>query len=120
MPRFVILEHTWRGVHWDLMFEPPHGERLLRTWAIDEPLAYSRAVLARALGDHRPTYLDYEGPISGDRGHVHCVDAGTYVARMWTENDVVLEITGRIWRGCLAVSRDNAGHWELFLEPAPD
>ena len=32
MPRFVVLEHTWNGVHWDFMLEA--GE-VLRTWAID-------------------------------------------------------------------------------------
>src|SRR6478672_1315886 len=32
MNRFVVLEHRWQGVHWDLMFE--RGD-VLCTWAID-------------------------------------------------------------------------------------
>lgn len=31
--------------------------------------------------EHRRLYLDYEGPISGDRGSVRRVDAGTYERR---------------------------------------
>ncbi len=59
MPRFVVLEHVWNGVHWDFMLEC--GE-VLRTWAIDAPIvAGQRPVPARALADHRRIYLDYEG-----------------------------------------------------------
>ena len=35
MPRFVLLEHRWNGVHWDFMLEA--GD-VLRTWAIDAPV----------------------------------------------------------------------------------
>ena len=35
MPRFVLLEHVWNGVHWDFMLEA--GD-VLRTWAIDQPI----------------------------------------------------------------------------------
>ena len=74
MARFVLLEHVWNGVHWDLMLE--HGE-VLRTWAIDSPVVAGRDLPARALADHRRLYLDYEGEISGDRGHVRRIDTGT-------------------------------------------
>ena len=80
MLRFVLLEHNWNGVHWDLMLEA--GE-VLRTWAIDAPIVSGRDLPARALGDHRKIYLDYEGQISGNRGNVRRVDAGTYRALVW-------------------------------------
>src|SRR5262249_5609576 len=67
MPRFVLLEHTWNGVHWDLMLE---RDGVLRTWAIDAPVVSGRDLPARSLGDHRLVYLDYEGEISGGRGRV--------------------------------------------------
>ena len=35
MPRFVLLEHHWDGVHWDLMLDVG---AVLRTWAIDAPI----------------------------------------------------------------------------------
>ena len=47
MPRFVLLEHVWNGVHWDFMLEA--GE-VLRTWAIDAPVIAGRDLPARALG----------------------------------------------------------------------
>ena len=65
MPRFVILEHHWNGVHWDLMLEV---DDRLRTWALDAPIAPGMDVPARRLPDHRAVYLDYEGAISGGRG----------------------------------------------------
>ncbi len=75
MPRFVLLEHKWNGVHWDFMLEA--GE-VLRTWAIDAPLVAGRDLPARALDDHRKVYLEYQGEISGNRGSVRRVDAGVF------------------------------------------
>lgn len=73
--RFVLLEHRRDGVHWDLMFE---AGPVLWTWAIDEPVVAGGDLSARRLADHRPAYLDYEGPISGGRGTVRRVAEGTY------------------------------------------
>jgi hypothetical protein len=67
MPRFVILEHDWPVRHWDLLLEA--GERL-RAWRLlAEPIPGS-TVAAEPNADHRPFYLDYEGPVSGGRGRV--------------------------------------------------
>lgn len=90
--RFVVLEHRWNGVHWDFMLE--HG-RSLRTWAIDEPIVAGVELPARALPDHRIAYLDYEGPISGDRGSVTRVDEGLYVPIEWTADRVRARLSGR-------------------------
>jgi hypothetical protein len=91
MPQFVLLEHTWNGVHWDFMLEA--GD-VLRTWAIDAPIVSGRDLPARALGDHRKIYLEYEGPIAGDRGHVRRVDAGTYRLQIWGQEHVRVELSG--------------------------
>ncbi len=91
-PRFVVLEHRWNGVHWDFMLE--HGESL-RTWAMDEPIVAGVELPARALPDHRIAYLDYEGPISGDRGSVSRVDQGVYVPIEWTDDRVRVRLLGR-------------------------
>ena len=74
--RFVILHHTVHGgEHWDLMLE--HGDVLLTWQLFSDPTASPVFPLrARRIGDHRKRYLDYEGPISGDRGHVTRVDHG--------------------------------------------
>ena len=89
MPRYVILQHEMpaghedRPLHWDLMFE---WHDSLRTWALAcEPRA-GVEIAARRLSDHRLAYLDYEGPVSGDRGSVRRWDAGTYEGT-WEEAD---------------------------------
>ncbi len=75
--RFVILHHRVAGgEHWDLMLE--HGDTLA-TWQLSrQPTTPAELpIAANRIGDHRRAYLDYEGPISGDRGEVRRVDAGT-------------------------------------------
>src|SRR5262245_41993464 len=83
MPRFVLLEHRWNGVHWDLMLETETGG-LLRTWAIDSEVVAGLDLPARELGDHRADYLDYEGEVSGNRGTVRRIDRGEYTTEIWT------------------------------------
>lgn len=80
MPRYVILQHITpphaeRGTHYDLMLEL---DGKLLTWAIPEPPRAGLQTAVTKLPDHRLAYLDYEGPISGDRGEVRRVDAGEY------------------------------------------
>jgi hypothetical protein len=91
MGRFVVLEHDWNGVHWDLMLEV---DGALRTWAIDETIAAGRDLPARALPDHRLHYLEYEGEISGGRGSVRRVDRGLYESRLWTPELIRVRLDG--------------------------
>jgi hypothetical protein len=106
MPRFVVLEHHWNGVHWDLMLERGDG---LRTWAIDAPIAAGIDLPARALGDHRSRYLDYEGAISGNRGEVRRLDRGLYTARLWTADRIRIELHGAQLWGPAELRRSGAG-----------
>ena len=73
--QFVVLEHDTRvGVHWDLMVES--GEMLV-TWQLSlAPLKQRRKIDAHRIFDHRLEYLEYEGPISHDRGKVAQWDRG--------------------------------------------
>jgi hypothetical protein len=79
MPRYVILRHempgSQRGLHWDFMLE---NGPLLRTWALDQEPCAGMTIRAEVLADHRAAYLEYEGPISGDRGTVLRWDSGEY------------------------------------------
>ena len=91
MPRFVVLRHSLpteseRPTHWDWMFETNGA---LETWAteplelpmdnIDELLlTRPYSVRAQRLQDHRLAYLDYEGPVSENRGSVARILQGTY------------------------------------------
>lgn len=77
MPRFVILTHDHPFLHWDLLLEQ-EGVGALRAWRLlAEPLS-APTIDAEPLADHRALYLDYEGPVSGGRGHVVRWDTGDY------------------------------------------
>jgi len=75
MPRYVILEHDWPQKHWDFMLEV--GD-VLQTWKLPIAPAANVEMPGEKTFDHRLMYLDYEGPISGDRGSVVRWDAGSY------------------------------------------
>lgn len=105
MPRFVVLEHAWNGIHWDFMLEVGGS---LRTWALESPIEPNRDIAARALGDHRLAYLDYEGPISGDRGTVQRRDRGDYELLGECPDEVRVKLRGGQIRG-LAVLRREIG-----------
>ena len=70
--QLVMLHHT--GVeqpHYDVMFETEPGS-LLTTFRFSE-LPSLRATEVEKLPDHRRLYLDYEGPVSNNRGQVRRV-----------------------------------------------
>ncbi len=114
MPRFVILEHQWNGVHWDLMLE--QGEALA-TWAIDAPIVDGVDLPARSLASHRRHYLDYEGPISGDRGTVRRVDRGTYEAVVWSPDRIVVQLQGETTQGTAELWRPEPPRSETLRRP---
>jgi peroxiredoxin (alkyl hydroperoxide reductase subunit C) len=71
--RFVVQRHDVApgDVHWDLMVED--GGALVTLKLVAEP---GGGVAGTRSFDHRLRYLEYEGPISGDRGSVALADAG--------------------------------------------
>ena len=75
MPQFVLLQHDHPELHWDFMLES--GDVLL-TWRLDQIPGELAEIEAQALPDHRKAYLDYEGPVSGDRGSVVRIDRGSF------------------------------------------
>lgn len=108
MRRFVILRHelpagSSRASHWDLMLEDGPA---LRTWALAELPRDGRQVDAEPLPDHRKVYLDYEGPVSGNRGTVRRWDWGTYEALPASGRGVRLRLVGNRLQG------------EMRLDPA--
>jgi hypothetical protein len=77
---YVILHHEGIGLpHFDLMFELEPGAAL-STWRCEQWPVRDRIRITRLL-DHRRDYLEYEGPISGGRGHVRRVASGQYLLR---------------------------------------
>lgn len=112
MARFVLLEHRWAGIHWDLMLE---REGVLATWALDEPIAPGVGHRARRLADHRLVYLDYQGPISGDRGSVRRLDRGTFETLSWDACRIVVQFSGSQLNGVGAFQVQESGPDEPLL-----
>jgi hypothetical protein len=113
----VILEHTGSaeykpGVHWDLMLEV--GDRL-RTWELDAVPADGITIHATELGLHRLDYLDYEGPVSGNRGSVRRWDSGTYDLLHETPGELEIAIQGVKIGGKVLLRRDahDEATWSL-------
>jgi len=96
MPRFVVLEHDHPTLHWDWMLED--GESLL-TWRLEEPPQSESAIAATALAAHRLAYLDYEGPVSRNRGTVKRWDAGSFIWLVHAADLLQVQIAGNRLRG---------------------
>lgn len=118
MPRFVLLHHVVppgyrRGTHYDLMLE--HEGRLL-TWALAELPQANLSVAATQLPDHRLDYLDYEGPVSSDRGEVRRVDEGTFD---WIGQDdlrIRVLLRGHSGTAPLELRRETGDQWMARLD----
>jgi hypothetical protein len=139
MPRFVVLYHECppdyeRPSHWDIMLEAGGS---LRTWALLElPRGWQAArsytasscaacaetsadnlVDAERLGDHRRDYLEYEGPLTGKRGQVTRIDAGSFETIEESDERWQVELFGERLRGqiTLEAGEANANDWTLTL-----
>lgn len=76
--RYAILAHEGiRDPHVDLLFETAAGSMLAAWRAPRWPLSTGDPLTP--LPDHRPLYLDYEGPLSGQRGAVRRLAAGSHI-----------------------------------------
>jgi hypothetical protein len=103
---FVLLRHkTANEVHWDLGLE--QGDTLA-TWRIlQDPTNRARInpdesllpIPAERIGNHRKAYLEYEGPLSGDRGHVTRIDRGHWEALKLTTDTWEFRLTGAMLTG---------------------
>jgi hypothetical protein len=115
MPRFTILEHdNPRGKHWDLMLEM--GESL-KTWALAVAPASNVEILCQSLPDHRLVYLDFEGPLAGDRGSVTRWDSGTFQFQQQGDTEYVVELSGDKLHGRAMLNKmpDDPSRWRFLL-----
>lgn len=117
MPRFAILTHDYPTLHWDLLLE---WEGTLRTFRLPAPPDGSSKCAALLLPDHRLLYLDYEGPVSGNRGEVIGWDRGELE---WLEQEpgrMAVRARGARLHGILRL-RANAdrAEWEFTYAEEP-
>ena len=110
MPRFVILEHDHPHLHWDFMLEK---EGKLCTWRLAmPPLGEMVELQAEAILDHRLEYLEYEGPVGGNRGKVARWDRGGYEmqgSEEWGRWDIVIQ--GERLRGHVILEKIDGTAW---------
>lgn len=120
MPRFVLLEHDHPALHWDFMLESDNG---LLTWRLDQVPSEVGEFDALALPDHRKAYLDYEGPVSGNRGTVVRIDRGTFELQTSEDEILVVRLDGRRLQGTAQlrkVSVDGStdeSAWRMIWQP---
>ena len=102
----VLLAHELPDgtshVDWMIASEPTGREPLV-TFRLEnriDEMAAGQRLLAQRIDDHRPAYLDYEGPVSGDRGTVRLLTRGTVIS--W-------QTTGDRWRMEIDWSDPNGG-----------
>ena len=121
MPRFAILYHetpagSSRPHHFDFLLQS--GD-ILRTWALTEQPSAGQAVEARVLADHRLHYLDYEGPVSENRGTVTRWDGGTFQWLSDTPREVRVRLTGARLVGTVSLTSrtDTSGTWDFLFLP---
>ena len=118
MPGYVILYHQQNTpsadlTHWDLMLEK---DGTLRTWKIYQEPAADQRLAATLLPDHRLAYLQYEGPISGDRGRVSQWDHGTFQGIVPADSRFFsVQLNGNIFRGTLTLQPPAANNedWKI-------
>lgn len=109
MPRFAVLQHDHpRGLHWDFFLE---SGAILRTWALAKPPDTLEPVPAQALFDHRLAYLDYEGPVSGQRGTASRWDAGTAELVHESADELVVRLSGNRLQGVATLTGQAAVVW---------
>lgn len=115
MPRFVILTHDWPFPHLDFLAE---CGGVLRAWRLlTEPTA-DADIPAEPNFDHRLFYLDYEGPLSGERGSVSRWDAGTGEWLADEPDRVEIDLRGSKLTG-RAVIRSDGGAWTFRVTAPP-
>jgi hypothetical protein len=113
MPRYVLLEHDHPVLHWDLMLESADA---LHTWRLPQPPRTAEVLPAVRIGEHRLAYLDYEGPLSGNRGRVRRCDAGHFEWLQHDECQIVLRLNGGTLKGLLRLDRQEGDQWLLRFE----
>lgn len=93
--RYVILHH--QGIetpHFDLMVETAE-DSALSTWRLDRwPPADGD--IATPLPDHRRAYLEYQGPVTNNRGHVQRIACGTCLIQHNSSDQLVAQLDGKV------------------------
>jgi hypothetical protein len=117
MPRYVILKHDISGgSHFDFMLETGGA---LKTWSLPHAPEPGGEMEVKALGDHRLAYLEYEGPLTGDRGWVARWDRGTYEVEQQSASAWTVRLSGEKLSGRVLLRQisDTQTSWRFLFTP---
>ncbi len=110
----MLLHREREGSHFDLMIE---NGPTLATWKMDTPPedAQAEGIPCARIAEHRRRYLEYEGPISGDRGLVARHDVSTCRALQRSDATWRLAFNGSRLGGIFLLERagDQGAAWRL-------
>lgn len=118
--RTVLLRHTLPDgtEHYDWLTQPAPEAPLVAFRVIERiDLPACVAFTAQRIPDHRPVYLDYEGEVSGGRGHVTRVATGTAVLTLGTDTATLTLNFGPAPRAATG-TRQSADLWSFTFVPA--
>ena len=113
---YVLLHHKISDKeHWDLCLDL--GE-VLATWRVlsdprVRPDKTDAGWPAQRIQDHRRAFLEYEGPLSGDRGDVRRVDRGVWGSIEQGPAGWVVRLEGEVLRGVYRLPAE-AGPGEML------
>jgi hypothetical protein len=116
----VLLKHSLPDgtVHWDWLLERESGEARVMTFRVHQPWPVMAGPIARpwhaeALEDHRTVYLQYEGPVSGNRGHVERAASGAVLWHGLDRRSIDLEVRWQVIHPHAGVAMDarSVGPW---------
>ena len=104
LPAGSLLEGQARQSHFDLMFQV---DEFLLTWECASwPPVERGDHPVRSLAPHRLAYLDYEGPVSNNRGFVQRVDAGQHAIINRNADSLRTRVHGEQFVGLLELTSD--------------
>ena len=75
--------------------------------------AAGRVVEVAQVVPHRIAYLDYEGPVSGNRGTVQRWDRGEFRIAEVSDTSIRIHLHGAKLDGTIALSRLEGDRWQL-------
>ncbi len=115
---YVIQKHDASRLHYDLRLE---REGVLKSWAVPKEPPTQKGVkrLAVQVEDHPIEYAGFEGVIAEGEygaGTVEIWDKGTYEARKWREDEIIVQMNGSRLDGryCLIRFRKTKNGWLFF------
>ncbi len=106
-PRFVVQRHASRTPHYDFRLE---CDGVFKSWAVPKGISnqIGERRLAIQVDDHSLEFGDFEGQIPAGEygaGNLEIWDRGTYVVVKWSDDEILVRLSGNRLAGNYAIVR---------------